>query len=168
MNRHILYLCLTYVLHILMIHDLTSVDPQISYSGLLAGCSEYLLPRAHLESAKAGPHLCFRAKYNKPLPPPMVNFCNWQLSPESSFYGSPPKPTQAFTDKIQEYFRVPHENFDTCDPSQWWAGRRSQFPNLSRFARDLLAIPAELSMKSFDALSLYHFFSLDYVRPSGL
>jgi len=28
-----------------------------------------------------------------------------------------------------------------CDPLQWWAGRRSQFPNLSRFARDILSMP---------------------------
>jgi hypothetical protein len=27
------------------------------------------------------------------------------------------------------------------DPIQWWAGRRAQFPNLSRLARDILSIP---------------------------
>jgi hAT family C-terminal dimerisation region len=52
---------------------------------------------------------------------------------------------QAFTDKVQEYFKLPCENFDTCDPLQWWAGRRSQFPNLSRFARDILSIPGEFT-----------------------
>ena len=36
---------------------------------------------------------------------------------------------------------LPHEDFDTCDPVSWWVGRRSQFPDLFVFARDLLAIP---------------------------
>lgn len=27
------------------------------------------------------------------------------------------------------------------DPIHWWAGRRAQFPNLSRLARDILSIP---------------------------
>jgi len=28
---------------------------------------------------------------------------------------------------------------------QWWAGRHSQFPNLSHFARDILSIPGEFT-----------------------
>ena len=43
--------------------------------------------------------------------------------------------------ELEEYFRLPQEDFDTCNPLAWWAGRRSQFPNLSRFARDVLGIP---------------------------
>ena len=56
---------------------------------------------------------------------------------------------QAFTDEVQEYFKLPRENFDTCDPLQWWAGRRSQFPNLSRFARDILSIPGKFTTDLF-------------------
>jgi hypothetical protein len=56
---------------------------------------------------------------------------------------------QAFTDEVQEYFKLPHENFDTCDPLQWWAGQRSQFPNLSRFARDILSIPGKFTTDLF-------------------
>jgi hypothetical protein len=47
-------------------------------------------------------------------------------------------------DEIDEYYRLPLEDFDTCDPIQWWAGRHSQFPNLSCLARDILAIPGKL------------------------
>jgi hypothetical protein len=36
---------------------------------------------------------------------------------------------------------LPREDFDTCDPISWWIGRRSQFPDVFVFARDLLAIP---------------------------
>src|ERR1700674_1706399 len=55
---------------------------------------------------------------------------------------------QAFTDEVQEYFKLPRENFDVCDPLQWWARHRSQFPNLSRFARDILSIPGEFTSGS--------------------
>jgi hypothetical protein len=33
-------------------------------------------------------------------------------------------------DELEEYYRLPLEDFDTCDPIQWWMGRRSQFPNV--------------------------------------
>lgn len=43
-------------------------------------------------------------------------------------------------DELEQFFSLPQEDFDTCDPLAWWAGRRSQFPDLSRFARDVLGI----------------------------
>ena len=43
--------------------------------------------------------------------------------------------------ELEEFFSLPQEDFETCDPLQWWARRRSQFPNLSHFARDILSIP---------------------------
>jgi hypothetical protein len=57
-------------------------------------------------------------------------------------------------DEVQEYFKLPCENFDTCGPLQWWAGRRLQFPNLSRFARNILSIPGEFTTDFF--LSFNH------------
>jgi hypothetical protein len=36
-------------------------------------------------------------------------------------------------DELEEFFKLLPEDFDNCDPIQWWAGRRTQFPNLSRF-----------------------------------
>ena len=44
-------------------------------------------------------------------------------------------------DQLKEYFMLPHEDFDTCDPVSWWVGKHSQFPDIFVFARDLLAIP---------------------------
>jgi hypothetical protein len=55
---------------------------------------------------------------------------------------------QAFTDEVQEYFKLPRENFDTCNPLQWWASCRSQFPNLLQFAKDILLIPGEFTTDS--------------------
>ena len=62
---------------------------------------------------------------------------------------------QAFTDEVQEYFKLPCENFDTCDPLHWWASRRSQFPNLSCFARDILSIPGEFTIDFFLPFNLF-------------
>jgi hypothetical protein len=72
---------------------------------------------------------------------------------------------QAFTDEVQEYFKLPRANFDSCDPLQWWAGRCSQFPNLSCFARDILSIPGEFTTDfflPFDHLLIFPTFSFIY------
>jgi len=104
---------------------------------------------AHLETAKEYLHTRFRIKYDKPLLAPTT-----PAAPMSTINGSPQKVDftscyrnlpQAFTDKVQEYFKLPRENFDTCDPLRWWAGHHSQFPNLSCFARDILSIPGEFT-----------------------
>jgi hypothetical protein len=53
--------------------------------------------------------------------------------------------TQVSKDELEEFWKLPAEDFEICDPIQWWAGRRSQFPDLSRLARDILAIPGEFA-----------------------
>jgi hypothetical protein len=109
--------------------------------------------RAHLEKTKGRLHAHFRAKYDRlPLAPaaPVASTSAINGSPQkvdfTSRYRNLP---QAFTDEVQEYFKLPRENFDICDPLRWWAGRRSQFPNLSRFARDILSIPGESTAEFF-------------------
>lgn len=44
-------------------------------------------------------------------------------------------------DELEEYFKLPREDFDACKPLEWWVGRQAQFPNLFRLARDLISIP---------------------------
>jgi hypothetical protein len=51
------------------------------------------------------------------------------------------KKDRVLRDELEEYFRLPCEDFDGCKPVQWWVGRRAQFPNLYCLARDLLTIP---------------------------
>jgi hAT family C-terminal dimerisation region len=125
------------------------LDPRISYSGLLADCSDDSDARAHLETTKEHLHSHFHTKYNKPLPArttPVASTSAVNGSPQkvdfTSHYRNLP---QAYTDEVQEYFKLPRENFDTCDPLQWWAGHRSQCPNLYHFARDILSIPGEFT-----------------------
>jgi len=125
------------------------LDPQISYSGLLADCGDDLDAHAYLETTKECLYAHFCAKYDKPLLAPTAPIAStfaMNSSPQkvdfTSHYRNLP---QAFTDEVQEYFKLPRENFDTCDPLKWWAGWRSQFPNLSHFAQDILSIPGKFA-----------------------
>jgi hypothetical protein len=125
-------------------------------------CGDDLDARAHLETTKEDLHTHFHAKYDKPLPAPSA-----PVAPTSTINDSPQKVDftsryrnlpQAFTDEVQEYFKLPRENFDACDPLRWWAGHSSQFSNLSCFARDILSIPSEFTADS-DALFLIGFYA---------
>ena len=52
--------------------------------------------------------------------------------------------------EIDEYFKLPWEDFESCKPLQWWLGRCSQFPNLYQLVRDIFSIPG----KSFFSCSM--------------
>ncbi|KAJ8514911.1 hypothetical protein ONZ45_g7593 [Pleurotus djamor] len=55
-----------------------------------------------------------------------------------SRYGDIP---QLPIDEVEEFWKLPRENFKTCDPIAWWSGRRQQFPRLHQMALDILSIP---------------------------
>ena len=44
---------------------------------------------------------------------------------------------------LEEFLKLPQEDFKNCNPIQWWAGQRAQFPGLSWYARDIFSIPGE-------------------------
>ena len=48
------------------------------------------------------------------------------------------------TDKLMEFWQLPQEDFNTCNPLQWWHGRCSQFPNLSHLVHDIFSIPGKV------------------------
>jgi hypothetical protein len=57
-----------------------------------------------------------------------------------------------YLDEYKIYQSLPLSDQDT-NPLEWWKQHQSQFPNLSRMARDYLAIPAT-SVPSEEAFSL--------------
>jgi hypothetical protein len=126
---------------------LAVLDPRISYAGLRSDCDGDPSALEHIDLAKTKLHeyyLKHNMNTNKTPGP--------QRSPTSSQYGSPQKvdflsrynkSTRTDIDEFEEFLKLPQENFATCDPVQWWSGRRAQFPNLSQRARDILAIPGE-------------------------
>ena len=72
-------------------------------------------------------------------------------------------------DKVDEYLKLPQEDFECCKPLQWWLGRCSQFPNLYQLICDIFFIPGknllpvELLGTKFNtvgsAVSVEHIFS---------
>ena len=53
------------------------------------------------------------------------------------------KKERVYVNELQEYFKVPREDFNLCDPLKWWISRCGQFPNVYRLACDVLSIPGE-------------------------
>ena len=108
----------------------------------------------HLEMAKANLGEYFKGNYLSPQA--SVENPRQSLSATtslSSITSSPcsGSPQKNFTarfqrkrtpkDELTEFWNLPQEDFDTCDPLQWWHGRRAQFPQLYRLVRDIFSIP---------------------------
>ena len=49
-------------------------------------------------------------------------------------------------DELEEFRKLPQEDFENCDPVQWWASRQAQFGSLSQFACDIFTVPGELAI----------------------
>jgi len=47
----------------------------------------------------------------------------------------------AAIDELTKFWNMPQEDFETCNPIQWWHQRCAQFPNLYCLARDIFSIP---------------------------
>jgi hypothetical protein len=47
-------------------------------------------------------------------------------------------------DDLEEFWKLPQEDFENCDMIQWLVGRQEQFGGLSRFSRNIFTIPGEL------------------------
>jgi len=110
--------------------------------------------KCHLDNARADLRLYYQDNYLSSQPtstaphPPATELSSTSSSPQKvDFTMWYKKRPTTMKDELEEYFRLPVEDFDTCDPIQWWAGRRSQFPSLSRLARDILAIPGMFGLK---------------------
>ena len=58
-----------------------------------------------------------------------------------SFMSRYQKKDRLVVNELEEYFKLACEDFDTCNPLEWWRGRRSQYPNLYRLVCDIFSIP---------------------------
>jgi hypothetical protein len=104
----------------------------------------------HLDNARDELRQYYQDNYLSPqptsvAPQPVMTEASSASPQKVDFTARYKKRPTAVKDELEEYYRLPVEDFDACDPIQWWSGRRSQFPNLSRLARDILAIPGTFS-----------------------
>jgi hypothetical protein len=133
------------------------LDPRISYTALKEEFHDDPALTADLEASKSKLKSYFEDNYMSRRPIPLTattstsSICS-DFSATTSLPTTLRSPRKNFTarftqrkrmpsDELLEYWHLPQEDFDTCDPLQWWHGRRSQFPNLSRLARDIFSIP---------------------------
>lgn len=127
------------------------LDPRISYEGLLHDCGTDPDAIHTLSNSRAALLAYCDRKYASSSVPTIPS--SQPSQPLSSFTpGSPDKvnftaryktTSRVPTNELEEYFKLPIEDFDSCDPIQWWFGRRAQFPNLWRMACDILSIPGQ-------------------------
>jgi len=130
------------------------LDPRISYEGMKADYKGDLMLSDHLKQSRSDLIDYFNANYANTIPAPSLSSPSPSVRPSPMAAGSPQKSFTAryrrkektSVNELEEYLKLPAEDFDTCNPIHWWIGRRAQFPNLYCMARDILCIPGELSV----------------------
>jgi len=107
----------------------------------------------HLEESRSNLFDYFNENYANtgtpsPSPPPTTVKPAPMVagSPQKSFMARYRRKEKTSINELEEYFKLPAEDLDACDPIRWWFGRRAQFPNLFRMARDILCIPGMYSV----------------------
>jgi hypothetical protein len=132
------------------------LDPRILYEGMKLDYESDSSLAEFLESSKQDLRTYYETHYaNQHSAPSLTIDLTTQTSPVSRpTVTSPHSPQKNFTsrfrrkakvavDELEKYFKLPAEDFETCNPVHWWMGRRAQFPNLFWLARDLHCIPGK-------------------------
>jgi hypothetical protein len=133
------------------------LDPRISYDGLKMDYGDDPSLASHLEDSKVALFDYFEEHYaglpvhdstppSPPSPPSSESAPPMDGSPQKSYMARYRRLVEkCSTNELEEYFKIPGEDLDACNPIQWWASRRSQFPRLYQLARDILCIPGKVS-----------------------
>lgn len=124
------------------------LDPRISYEGVKEDYTSDLDLSAYLESAKNSLQDHYKTNYanrntTTAAPTPSESSSSSSKPTTSVDFVARYKKERVSIDELEEYFKLPRENFNSCDPIEWWISRRAQFPNLYRLACDVLSIPGE-------------------------
>lgn len=123
------------------------LDPRIGYEAFLADCGDDKALQDHVKATLNKLRVYYAKNYAPDPSAPAavlshINALGPSSSPQRNFlerykHGKSHK----LQNELEAYLQLQPEDWKTCDPVQWWASRRSQFPNLSRLARDILSIP---------------------------
>jgi len=131
-----------------LIDLLLVLDPRIMYEGLEEDFATDPDLLSHLATSKRQLQTFFDTNYV----PRSRQSVSRQSSSTSVTSHSPQKvdftsryqkKDRVVVNELDEYFKLPREDFDTCEPLNWWRGRRSQFPTLYRLVCDIFSIPGK-------------------------
>ena len=119
---------------------------------------------SHLEQSRSDLIDHFNANYANAISVPSSS-CSASVqslpmaagSPQKSFTARYRRKEKNSINELEEYFKLPAEDFNSCNPIHWWIGQWAQFPNLFCMARDILCIPGALSV-------LYSLLFLTYLQ----
>ena len=127
------------------------LDPCISYEGMKLDYAHDPILSEYLKSSKKDLHEYYETHYaNKHNPPSQISttqaFSSSSLAaplhlPQKNFTACFHWKTTTTLNELDEFFKLPPEDFETCNLIHWWMGWWVQFPNLFWFAWDLLSIP---------------------------
>jgi hypothetical protein len=96
----------------------------------------FIVSQANSEQSKSNLFTYFHDNYTHAAisTPPSIASPSAQTSPimgsQKSFTAQYHRKEKASINKLEEYFKLPAEDFDACNPIQWWMCQHSQFPNL--------------------------------------
>jgi hypothetical protein len=106
------------------------LDPQISYEGMRADYADDLALCDHLEQSRFNLINYFNENYANiipaPLSSPSISIQSAPIaagSPQKSFTARYRRKEKPSVNELEEYFKLPAEDFDTCNPIHWWIGR---------------------------------------------
>jgi len=122
------------------------LDPRMSYSALNDEFKNDTDLSGHLETLKENLHTHYKDFYAPPPPSsqpssqPSISATS-KASPQKNFIARFNRKPRTSTDELLEFWSLPQEDFENCDPLHWWYGRRAQFPNLFCLVRDIFSIP---------------------------
>ena len=124
------------------------LDPRMSYSALKDEFENDIELSSHLEMSKDDLHAHYKDHYapqastpsSQPSSQPSISAAS-NASPQKNFISRFNRKPRTSTDELLEFWSLPQEDIERCDPLHWWYGRRTQFPNLYRLVRDIFSIP---------------------------
>ena len=135
------------------------LDPRISYEGIKEDYESDPELLEHLESSKLRLHTYFLQNYagahsansgSQDHELSQTSDTGKRASVKVSFTSRYQKKDRLVVNELEEYFKLAREDFDTCNPLEWWRGRRSQYPNLYRLVCDIFSIPGMVHTASFE------------------
>jgi hypothetical protein len=111
---------------ILLACPLSVLDPHILYQGLLADCSDDVSLKSHLKLAKEHLNAHYHEQYMPETPTtapqPSAPQLSSHLPQKVNFTAQYKQRSCTEINDLEEFWKLPQEDFENCDTVQWWAG----------------------------------------------